>query len=90
MEFGSKTPEKVCVLTGSGASVIELVKSTGADTLITGELRQHHYNQAQELGLNLYACGHYATETFGVKALAAEAAEKFGVEWEFIPTDCPL
>lgn len=90
MEFGSDVPGKVCVVTGSGASVVEMVKSTGADTLVTGELRQHHYNQAQELGLNLYACGHYATETFGVKALAAEAAAKFGIEWEFIATDCPL
>ena len=46
--------------------------SQGADTLITGELKQHHFNLAQELELNLYACGHYATETFGVDALARE------------------
>ena len=90
MEFGSKSPEKICVVTGSGATVVDYVKSTGADTLITGELKQHLYNQAQEEGLNLYACGHYATETYGVKALASEAAKKFGVKWEFIRTDCPL
>ena len=35
-------------------------------------------------GLNLFLGGHYATETFGVKALAAELAEKFGVPWEFL------
>ncbi|EDY80582.1 conserved hypothetical protein TIGR00486 [Verrucomicrobiia bacterium DG1235] len=90
MEFGSKTPERICVLTGSGASAIEYVKSTGADTFITGELRQNHYNYAQEAGLNVYACGHYATETFGISALAAEAAKKFGLKWEFVKTDCPL
>ncbi len=90
MEFGSSAPRRVCLLTGSGASAIEHVKETGADTFITGELRQHHYNQAQELGLNVYACGHYASETFGVCALAAEAAKTFGLKWEFIKTDCPL
>ncbi|MEM9160150.1 MAG: Nif3-like dinuclear metal center hexameric protein [Verrucomicrobiota bacterium] len=90
MEFGSEAPKKICVVTGSGASVVDYVKSTGADTLITGELKQHLYNQAQEEGLNLYACGHYATETYGVKALAAEAAKKFDLDWKFIPTDCPL
>ena len=90
MEFGSVEPTRVCIVTGSGASVIEKVLATGADTFITGELRQHHYNQAQELGLNVYACGHYATETFGVSALAAEAAKAFGLKWEFVKTDCPL
>lgn len=90
MEFGSASPKKICVVTGSGASVVEMIKDTGADTLITGELRQQHYNQAQELGLNLYCCGHYATETFGVDALAREAAAKFGLDFEFIRTDCPL
>ena len=90
MEFGSKSPSKICVVTGSGASAVEQIKSVGADTLITGELKQHYYNIAQEEGLNLYACGHYATETYGVKALAQEASDKFGLNWEFIKTDCPL
>lgn len=90
IEHGSDAPQKICVVTGSGASVVDLIKQTGADTLITGELRQQHYNQAQELGLNLYCCGHYATETFAVEALAQEAATKFGLDFEFISTDCPL
>jgi len=90
IEYGSRTPEKVAILTGSGRSAIEPMQALGIDTLITGELRQEHFNVAQEQGLNLYPCGHYATETFGVKALAREVAEKFNLEWEFIPTECPL
>lgn len=90
IEFGSTHPKRVAILTGSGRSAIPHLKSVGADTLITGELRQENFNTAQELGLNLYACGHYATEVFGVKALAAELAEKFDLPWEFIPTECPL
>jgi putative NIF3 family GTP cyclohydrolase 1 type 2 len=64
--------------------------SHGIDTLITGELRQHHFSMAQELELNLYPCGHYATEVFGVQALAAEAAKKFKLDWVFLDQLCPL
>ncbi|MFO8027545.1 MAG: Nif3-like dinuclear metal center hexameric protein [Opitutales bacterium] len=90
IEYGSETPGRVAILTGSGQSAVPQLKANGLDTLITGELRQHHFNMAQELGLNLYPCGHYATEVFGVKALAAEVAEKFGLEWEFIEQPCLL
>ena len=90
IEKGSAKPEKIAILTGSGASAVSELKAAGVDTLITGELKQNHFNQAEEAGLNLYLCGHYATETFGVSALAKEIAEKFDLDWEFIPTDCPI
>lgn len=90
IEKGSNRPGKIAILTGSGASAISELKAEGVDTLITGELKQNHFNQAEESGLNLYLCGHYATETFGVGALAQEVAAEFGLEWEFIDTDCPL
>lgn len=90
IEFGSDAPRKVCIVTGSGSGAVSNVRGAGADTLITGELKQHDYNLAQELGLNLYACGHYATETFGVDALARECAARFSLPYAFIPTDCPL
>jgi putative NIF3 family GTP cyclohydrolase 1 type 2 len=49
--------------------------AAGVDTLVTGELREEWFNRAQEHKLNLYLCGHYATEVHGVKALAAELAK---------------
>lgn len=90
IEYGSETPERIAILTGSGQSAIKELQVNGIDTLITGELRQHHFNEAQETGLNLYPCGHYATETFGVKALAAEVAEAFDLPWTFIEQPCFL
>lgn len=90
IEYGSDTPERIAILTGSGQSTVPHLKANGIDTLVTGELRQHHFNMAQELGLNLYPCGHYATEVFGVKALAAEVAAKFDIEWTFIEQPCRL
>lgn len=88
--YGSAAPERIAILTGSGQSAIPELKAHQVDTLITGELRQQHFNTAQELGLNLYYCGHYATETFGVQALARELAEKFEIEWTFLDQDCTI
>lgn len=90
IEFGAAKPKKIAILSGSGSSALAHLKAEGCDTLITGELREEHFNEAHEQGWNLYPCGHYATETWGVKALAAAVAAEFGVKWEFIPTGNPL
>lgn len=90
IEYGSEQPERIVILSGSGQSAVDQLRANQIDTLITGELRQHHFNMAQELKLNLYPCGHYATEVFGVKALAQELAEHFSLEWCFIQTPCLL
>lgn len=90
IEFGSENPTQVAILTGSGQSAVDQIKNQGVDTLITGELKQHHFNYAQEAGLNLYLCGHYATETFGVDALGKELAAQFDLPYEFVETECPL
>ena len=87
---GSAWPEKIAIVTGAGGSALDELRITGADTLITGELKEHHFTLAQESELNLFACGHYATEVFGVCALAEELSRHFDLPWEFIPTEHPL
>jgi putative NIF3 family GTP cyclohydrolase 1 type 2 len=56
----------------------------GLDSIVTGEAAHHAYHEALELGLNLFLGGHYATETFGVKAVAQVVSEQFDVPWEFV------
>lgn len=90
IECGSAKPPRIAFCSGSGNSAVPLLAAAGADTLVTGELREEHFNVAQEQKLNLYLCGHYATEVHAVKALAAELAAKFKLPWEFIPTANPL
>lgn len=90
LEFGGESPAEVAVITGGGYGVGGELAAAGVDTFVTGELKQHWFNRAQEERLNVYACGHYATETFGVRALATELSAKFGIPWEFLPTACPL
>ena len=90
IEFGSRSPREVAFCSGSGNSAVAPMLEAGVDTLVTGELREEWFNYAQEHRLNLYACGHYATEVHGVRALAAELSAKFGLPWEFIATENPL
>ncbi len=90
IEYGTEKPEAVAFCSGSGYSAMAELVPSKADTLITGELREDCFNRAQEEKLNLYLCGHYATEVHGVKALAAELAKKFKLPWEFIATENPF
>lgn len=90
IECGSANPGAIAFCSGAGNSAIPELTAGGVDTLVTGELREEHFNRAQEERLNLYLCGHYATEVHAVQALAAELARKFRLPWEFIPIGNPL
>jgi dinuclear metal center YbgI/SA1388 family protein len=72
------------VVTGGAGGEIYAAAREGVDTYITGEAPHWAAVAAEELGINLFLGGHYATETFGVKALAAELSERFEVPWEFL------
>ena len=85
--FGPKEPRRVGIITGGAGSEIYRVAEAKIDTFITGEAPHWAAVAAEELGMNLLLGGHYATETFGVKALAAHLSSKFGLPFEFI--DCP-
>ena len=90
IECGMRSPRAVAFCSGSGNSAVPELLAAGVDTLVTGELREEWFNRAQEEKLNLYLCGHYATEVHAVKALATELAKKFKLPWEFIATENPL
>ena len=72
------------IVTGGAAGEVARAVEEGVDTFITGEGPHWSFTAAEELGVNLFYAGHYATETFGVKALAAELSEKFGLPWQFL------
>jgi dinuclear metal center YbgI/SA1388 family protein len=90
IEYGSANPREVAICSGSGSSAITQAIAAGVDTLITGEIREEHFNLAQEAKLNLYLCGHYATEVHAVQALAKILSDKFNLPWVFIGTENPL
>ncbi len=82
---GPETVRDIGLITGGAGSQIHELAETGIDTFITGEGPHWSYTAAEELGINLIYAGHYATETFGVKALAARWSREFeGLKIEFI------
>ena len=82
--FGPKEPKRVGIITGAAGSEIYRVAEAKVDTFITGEAPHWAAVAAEELGINLLLGGHYATETFGVKALAAHLSARFKLPWEFL------
>jgi dinuclear metal center YbgI/SA1388 family protein len=76
--------EKIGVVSGGAGADLKLAADEGVDTFITGEGPHWTYAVAEELGINVFYGGHYATETFGVKALAAHLSKRFKLSWTFI------
>jgi dinuclear metal center YbgI/SA1388 family protein len=80
---GPALSRRVGVITGGAGNRIGAAREAGLDTYLTGEGAHHTYFDAMELGVNAIFAGHYATETVGVKALAAHLSQEFGIPWEF-------
>jgi dinuclear metal center YbgI/SA1388 family protein len=82
--FGPTTVRRVAISSGAGSFLADMVAQAGADVYLTGEMKHGTYHRAQELGLNMVFGGHYATETAGLKALAAHLADRFKLETVFL------
>ncbi len=88
--YGPEEIRRVAVLTGGGARYLEQAVAEDYHCFVTGEAAEPTKHAAKEAGIHFVAAGHYATETFGVKALAAAIAGEFGVEWEFVDLPNPV
>lgn len=76
--------QRIGIVTGGAGAELARAAAAGIDTFITGEGPHWTYALAEDLGLNVLYGGHYATETFGVKALAEELARQFNLPWQFL------
>ncbi|TYL38615.1 Nif3-like dinuclear metal center hexameric protein [Natronococcus pandeyae] len=83
LEFGPDEIDEVAIVTGSGTDWLDEAVATGADALVTGEGKQKAYHEAKEAGIHVALAGHYATETFGVRALQ-ELVEGWGLETTYL------
>ena len=85
---GPQRISRVGVITGGAGDMARDAMAAGLDAFITGEGAHHTYFDAMEgptgPGINVYHAGHYATETFGVRALGEHLHERFGLPWEFV------
>ena len=64
--------------------------AAGASVYLSGEISEPTVHLARETGVAYLACGHHATERYGVQALGTYLAEQFGIAHHFIDIDNPV
>jgi dinuclear metal center YbgI/SA1388 family protein len=78
------------IVSGGAAKHLDDAIAAGLDAFVTGEPREPAMNDAREAGIHFLAAGHYATETFGVRALGERLAAEFGVRHVFADVPNPI
>ncbi|MGI6087301.1 MAG: Nif3-like dinuclear metal center hexameric protein [Kiritimatiellia bacterium] len=89
MDFGPRMVRTVAVVSGGAAMEVEEAGRDKVDVFITGEPVLAAWHMAREYGVNAIFGGHYATETFGVRALAELLSRRFKIKAEFIDLGIP-
>jgi len=89
MLHGPDRIRTVGVVSGGGADVLPQAAAAGLDAFVSGEGGLQAYNQARQRGIHAFFAGHYATETFGVRALGTLIRETFGLPSEFVDFRLP-
>ena len=87
---GDREIRRLAVSTGAAGHDLVAAAHEGYDALLTGEPEEPSSATARELGIHLLAAGHYASEQFGVQALAAHLADRFELEWQFVEVNNPV
>jgi dinuclear metal center YbgI/SA1388 family protein len=78
------------IVSGAAARHLDDAIEQGLDAFVTGEPREPVMNDAREAGIHFLAAGHYATETFGVRALGDRLASEFGIRHFFADLPNPI
>ncbi len=90
LDFGKARVRRVAVISGGAGDVIAEAGQQGLDVYVSGEPQLTAWHLAQEYEINAVFAGHYATEVFGLKALAKRLASEFRLSAEFIDLQIPL
>lgn len=89
-DAGPATVGRLAIVSGAGSDYLADAAAAGAEALLTGEPAERVMAAAREAGMHFIAAGHYATETFGVKALGEHIARRFGVRHVFLDVPNPI
>lgn len=84
LDFGKREVRTVAVVSGGAADQVAEAGQKGIDVYVSGEPKLVAHHLAQEYGINAIFGGHYATEVFGVKAVAGLLKKQFRIEVDFI------
>jgi dinuclear metal center YbgI/SA1388 family protein len=82
--------QRVAICSGGAGGELIRAAHEGYDLFLTGEPGEPSLQVSRELGIHFVAGGHDATERLGVQALSQRLAERFSLEWEFVPVENPV
>lgn len=82
--------EKVGFCTGGAQDFIVKAAEQGCDAYISGEVSERTFYEAKELGVHYFACGHHATERYGVQRLGQAISEQFDIEYVYYELNNPI
>ena len=85
----ARAVERIAWCSGGAQSWFEQAIAAGADAYVSGEISEQTTHLARESGVPYIAAGHHATERYGVQALAAHLAQRFGIDCRFVDIDNP-
>lgn len=81
---------RIAWCTGGAQNFLGAAIDTGATAYLSGEISESTVHLAEESGVAYLACGHHATERYGVQAVGEAIAERFGVAHHFIDVHNPV
>ena len=76
--------------TGGAQDHFEQAIAHGVDAFVSGEISEQTVHLARESGVAYLACGHHATERYGIAALATHINQHCGLQCEFVDLDNPV
>lgn len=76
--------------TGAAQGYLDDAIAAGANAYLSGEISEQTVHLARESGVAYLACGHHATERYGVQALGEHLSGHFGIQHRFIDIDNPV
>ena len=83
-DSGPERVRSLGIVSGGAAGDLQQAIDAGLDAFLTGEPAEPAMALAREAGVHFIAAGHYATETFGVRAIGAELQRAFALPWSFV------
>jgi dinuclear metal center YbgI/SA1388 family protein len=86
----SRPARRVAWCTGAAQGYLEAAAALGVDVYLSGEISEQTVHLARESGVAFIAAGHHATERYGVQALGAHLATRFGLEHHFVDIENPV
>lgn len=72
-----KNVKKIGVSSGAGGSDIFAAVKAGIDVLVTGEIKHHEINFANEVGINIIDVGHFKSEDVVILPLVNRLSDEF-------------